>query len=108
MNQERIIQLIEAGQSLLKHELQLKHPESKYSLLMLQRSFQILKNYIESQSEQEQKQLDIYQNYFHFPITNAVQSADQLCVEMRENFDMQALAVLEQLNQLELEIIKAG
>lgn len=108
MNQTQILQLIEASQATLKHELQAKHPESKYHLLMLQRSFQILKNYIEVAAQHEQQQLDIYQDYFQFPVSDAEQSNEQLCLSMQKQFDAKAFAVLQQLNQLELNMIKAG
>ena len=108
MNQAQILQLIDASQTTLKHELQVKHPESKYHLLMLHRSFQILKNYIEVVAQNEQQQLDIYQNYFHFPVNDLEQSTEQLCSDMRKKFDIQALEALEQLNQLDLNITKAG
>lgn len=108
MNQEKILQLIEASQATLKHELQLKHPESKYNILMLQRSFQIVKNYIENLAEKQQRQLDLYQDYFQFPVSDLEQSTEQLCTEMRKQFDRQALEMLEQLNQLDLAITRAG
>jgi len=60
MNQSQILQLIDASQATLKHELQVKHPESKYHLLMLQRSFQLLKNYIEVAAQNEQQRLEIF------------------------------------------------
>ena len=44
MNQQKILELIQASQATLKHELMPKHPESRYNLLMLQRSFEIVKN----------------------------------------------------------------
>lgn len=108
MNQEQILQLIEASQATLKYELQAKYPESKYHFLMLQRSLQILKNYIECSAQQEQQQLEIYQNYFNFPVDDIEQSTEQLCREMRSQFDLQALTILKQLNQLDLNITQAG
>ncbi len=108
MNQAQILQLIDASQTTLKHELQVKHPESKYHLLMLHRSLQILKNYIEVVAQNEQQQLDILQNYFHFSVNDLEQSTEQLCSEMRKQLDIQALEALEQLNQLDLNFTKAG
>lgn len=108
MNQAQILQLIDASQATLKHELQVKHPESKYHLLMLQRSFQLLKNYIEVAVQNEQQRLEIFQNYFHFPVHDPEQGTEQLCAEMAKQSDLQALELLQQLNQLDLNMIKAG
>ena len=108
MNQSQILQLLDAGQATIQQELLSKHPESKYSLLMLQRSLQIVKNYLEVVAQNERRQLDILENYFQFPIDDVEQSQQQLCADMHKQFDRQALQVLHQLNQLELNIIKAG
>ena len=107
MNQSQILQLIAASQEMLRHELQSKHPESKYQLLMLQRSFQILKNYIENARVNEKQQQDIFEQYFHFPVYDIEQSSEQLCAEMRKAYDSQALDILKQLNQLDLNVSKA-
>jgi len=36
------------------------------------------------------------------------QGTEQLCVEMAKQSDLQALELLQQLNQLDLNMIKAG
>lgn len=108
MNQTQILQLIEASQATLKNELVSKHPESKYHILMLQRSFQLVKNYIESAAQNEQQQLKILQDYFQFPVQDLEQSTEQLCAEMAKQSDLQALQLLQQLNQLDLNMTKAG
>ena len=108
MNKDYILQLIDASQVTLKQELLVQHPESKYQLLMLHRSFQILRHYIEMGTQNEQQQLQILQDYFQFPIHDVAQSTAQLCVEMQKRSDLQALQVLTQLNQLDLNISQAG
>lgn len=107
MNQAQILQLIEASQAMLRHELQTKHPESKYQLLMLQRSFQILKNHIENARSNEIMKQEVYEDYFKFPVSNIQQSDELLCAEMRKNYDSQALGILKKLNQLDLNVSKA-
>lgn len=108
MNQHKILELIQASQATLKHELMPKHPESRYDILMLQRSFEILKNYIAVQEELKAKQLEIFQSHFKFPVDDTAQSVEQLCRELRQKCDMESLVVLNQLNQLELDVVAPG
>ena len=108
MNQQKILELIQASQTTLQHELMPKHPESRYNLLMLQRSFEIFKNYIELSGHAQAKQLDLFQQHFQFPIQDAEQSMEQLSQDMRTAFQPDAFAILQQLNELEMSLIKTG
>ena len=108
MNQQKILELIQASQATLKHELMPKHSESRYNLLMLQRSFEIVKNYIESSEYAQTKQLDLFQQHFQFPVQDVEQSMEQLSQDMRTAFQPDAFAILQQLNELEMSLIKTG
>ena len=108
MDQQKILELIQASQTTLKQELLPKHTESRYNLLMLQRSFEILKHYVEVQEHIQSKQLEIFQQHFKFPVNDTVQGMEQLCHELRAEFDADTLNVLQQLNQLELDIVAVG
>ena len=103
MNQQDFIALIQASQSTIKEELLLKHPESKYDLLMLVRSFDLLKNYIQ-QANQHQA---IYQD----TLKNALgddqeidQSLEQLCAKLRQDICENDLEILRKLNNVDLSI----
>lgn len=108
MNQQKILELIHASQSTLKHELLVKYPEAKYDVLMLLKSMSIIEKYMIQAQSQEQEKLELLKNYFKFPVENLDHSMQQLCAEIRTDFDFNTLEVLKQLNQLDLKITQTG
>lgn len=103
MNQHDFIALIEASQTTLKQELLNKHPESKYQLLMLTRSFDLLKQYIshaQNYDETYQTALDDYLGSSQAIATGL----DEMCSKLRTEIDENALKTLRTLNQADLKI----
>lgn len=103
MNQQDFIALIQASQTTLKEELLVKHPELKYDLLMLVRSFDLLKNYI-SKSDDYYKTYQSALNSASAKDEDIEQSIAQLCSKLRDEISEEDLSLLRQLNQADLSI----
>ena len=104
MKQQQFLDLIEASQTTIKQELLDKHPESKYQLLMLSRSFDLLKHYITEQYQSEQQSKIALADYFHMPITNLDDGIEHLCEHLRHHIEPHHLELLQQLNRADLKI----
>lgn len=104
MKQQDFLDLILASQNTIKQELIHKHPESKYQLLMLQRSFDLLRHYIVQADDYEAKNLAALQQYFQMPVNNVQEGIKQLSEDLRTEHNPQVLATLRQLNQADLNI----
>lgn len=104
MNQQQFLDLIQASQTTLKHELMTKHPESKYQLLMLSRSFELVKQYLIQQNQHQKLTADALQNYFQLPISSLEEGLTHLCEDLRQQHQTHALETLQRLNQADLRI----
>ena len=104
MKQHQFLDLIAASQTTIKQELLDKHPESKYQLLMLSRSFDLLKHYINQQQQTEKDRKLALEEYFHLPIQHHDAGIEHLCEQLRHHTEPQQLALLNRLNQADLSI----
>lgn len=104
MKQQDFLDLILASQTTLKQELLPKHPESKYQLLMLQRSFDLLAHYIVQAEAYHNENLNALQQYFQMPIEDVQEGIQQLAEELRLQVKSETLNTLRRLNQADLSI----
>ena len=108
MKEQKIIDLIRASQAIIKSELLPQMSQNKYELLMLLKSFEILRAYILQQEAFSQHSTGILQDYFHFPIKDAQEAMVQLCSDLREGVQIgNVLELLEALNAEELKVIES-
>lgn len=104
MNQEKLLMLIQASQDCLKHELIPKHSESKYELLMLLRSFDLLKQYITHAAQQDQSIQATLHEIYGVPITNIEEGLQHLSQDLRQDYQIDWYNYLVKLNRAELAI----
>lgn len=108
MKEQKIIDLINASRAIIKSELLPQMNQNKYDLLMLLKSFEILRAYILKKEGFAQRSTGILQDYFHFPITDAQDAMAHLCSDLREGVQIDnVLELLEALNTEELNVIES-
>ena len=104
MNQQQFLDLIHASQTTIKEDLLAKHPESKYQLLMLSRSFELVKLYLSQQSQYQQDTSKALEAYFQLPILDIEEGIQHLCQDLRHQPQAHTLETLQRLNQADLMI----
>ena len=107
MKQQDFLDLIKASQTTIKQDLLPHYPESKYALLMLIRSFDLLREHIVQQESYQHKYQQALTDFFRMPILNIDEGIQTLCKEIREDQDLpveQVLQTLRHLNQADLSI----
>lgn len=108
MKEQKIIDLINASQAVIKSELLPQMNQNKYDLLMLLKSFEVLRAYILQKDGFAQRSTGILQDYFHFPIKDDQEAMAQLCSDIREGIHIEhVLELLEELNEEELKLIES-
>ena len=108
MKEQKIIDLINASQAVIKSELLPQINQNKYELLMLLKSFEILRAYILNKEGFSQHSTGILQDYFHFPIKDAQEALVQLCSDLRENVQIDnVLELLEAMNTEEMKLVES-
>ena len=103
MKQQDFIALIEASQTTLKQDLLIKHPESKYQLLMLLRSYELLKQYI-LQAKQYDHEYTTTLNQCLNSEQSITSNLENLVDSLRDNIDPNMLLLLRTLNNADLKI----
>ncbi|RSO58810.1 hypothetical protein EA756_06385 [Acinetobacter lactucae] len=105
MKQQKILDLINASQALIKSDLLPNSATHKYQLLMLIKTFEILRAYIEQGESLVARENGILQDYFHFPIQNFEDAFAQLCSDLREDVHIENVQqLLQDLNREDLKI----
>ncbi len=103
MKQQKFIDLINASQTTIKDEL-LPNTYNKYQLLMLMRSFELLKCYVLEEERYNSNTNYLLQQLFEIPIADNEEALKLLSRNIREgNKDTNLVAVLEALNNEELK-----
>lgn len=104
MKQHAFIDLIETSQTVIKQDL-LPNSDDKYSLLMIMRSFELLKNYILEQETHASNIHKILEPASDMPIENNEQALALLSQNIREGKKISNLfMILESLNNEVLKI----
>lgn len=104
MKQHKFIDLIETSQTVIKQDL-LPNSDNKYNLLMIMRSFELLKNYILEQETHASNIHQILEPVSDMPIENNEQALALLSQNIREGKKISNLfTVLESLNNEALKI----
>ncbi|MEG0652503.1 MAG: hypothetical protein RR479_09800 [Acinetobacter sp.] len=105
MKPQKIIDVINASQAIIKSELLANTTTQKYELLMLNKSFEILRAYIEQGEGLLAREKGILQDYFQFPIHNFEDALAQLCSDIRDDAHIENVQqLLQDLNKEELKI----
>ncbi len=104
MNKEKLLMLIQASQDCLKHELIPKHGDSKYELLMLLRSFNLLQHYLMQSEQQDQSIKDTLHEVYGVPISNIEEGLQHLAQDLRREYQADWYGHLVKLNRAELAI----
>ncbi len=105
MKAQKIIDVINASQAVIKSELLVNTTTHRYELLMLNKSFEILRSYIEQGEGLVAREKGILQDYFQFPIYNFEDALAQLCTDIRDGVHIDNLQqLLQDLNKEELKI----
>lgn len=103
MKQQKFIDLINASQAIIKTEL-LPNNHDKYQLLMLMKSFELLKCYVIEEENYNSNINYLLQQLFEIPIADNEEALQLLSRNIREgNKDTNLLAILEALNNEELK-----
>ena len=104
MKQQTFIDLIETSQTVIKNEL-LPTSDNKYSLLMVMKSFELLKSYLLEQENHTLSINKILQPVFDAPIVDNQEALALLSHNIREGKQSPNLfAILESLNNEALKI----
>lgn len=104
MKQQDFLDLILSSQTTIKQDLLPKHAESKYQLLMLQRSFELLRHYLTQQHSYQQERQHALTTYFQMPVEDIEEGIKQLAQELRHEANPKVLKTLRQLNCADLAI----
>ena len=104
MKQQQILDLIQASQTTIKQDLLQAHPDSKYQLLMLSRSFDLIKHYISEQQQAQQLSRHSLEQYFSLPILDLEEGIRHLAQDLRHQLPSDALTTLQKLNEADLMI----
>ena len=108
MKKQKILDVINASQTLIKSDLLPNSATHKYELLMLIKSFEILRAYIEQGEGLVAREKGILQDYFHFPIQNFEDAFAQFCTDLREDVYIENVQqLLHDLNREELKITES-
>lgn len=104
MKQQKFIDLINTSQAIIKTEL-LPTAHNKYQLLMIMRSFELLKGYILEKESYTSNVNHLLQQSFELPIADNPEALQLLSRNIREgNQDTKLFTTLEALNNEELKI----
>lgn len=104
MKQQTFIDLIETSQTVIKNEL-LPTSDNKYSLLMIMKSFELLKSYLLEQENHASNIHKILEPVSDMPIEDNEQALALLSQNIREGKKISNLStVLESLNNEVLKI----
>ena len=104
MKQDDFLALIAASQTTIKQDLLNKHPESKYQLLMLSRSFDLIKQYLLQQDDYDAQNQMILSAYLNEIIANIEEGKVALSQSLRHQYQPESIEALKQLNKADLKI----
>ncbi|WP_299188738.1 hypothetical protein [uncultured Psychrobacter sp.] len=104
MKQQTFIDLIETSQAVIKNEL-LPNSSDKYNLLMLMKSFELVKNYILEQENYAENVNKILQPALDMPFVDNQKALTLLSQNIRDGKQIPNLfSILESLNDEALKI----
>lgn len=107
MKQDRYIDLINASQATIRNEL-LSTSDKKYELLMILKSFELLKGYILEKGAYKFKVNRLLQDLFELPISDNQEALELLCLNIREGKNYSDISsILELLNNEDLKAINS-
>lgn len=105
MKPQKIVDLINASQGIIKNQLLANSMNNKYDLLMIIRSFDLLKSYIQQIAHHDHSINELLENALGLPIPDTNQGLKELCQNIRNNQPPEnVMALLHSINQQELKI----
>lgn len=107
MKKDKYIELINASQATIRDEL-LSTSNKKYELLMILRTFELLKGYILEKEAYKLKVNKLLQDFFQLPISDNEEALELLCLNIREGGGYSDMfSILELLNNEDLKAINS-
>lgn len=105
MKQQKLIDLINASQATIKTQLLPEATKHKYELLMLIRSFELLKSYILQKDAYLSESRDVLQDQLQMPVADLDEALQALSSDIRlGKVDNNIMPVLQALNQAEFSL----